>query len=85
MTTEGRRRGRRPGVPNKPRDHALTYSIAEAARLSGASEATAYTSAKLYLAGDKGAMPAVRIGRLIRVPKAAFARWMGEPQKGPLV
>lgn len=47
-----------------------TYSVEEAAQILGVGRAAAYTAVRL------GQLPAVRIGRLVRIPKRALERWL---------
>src|ERR1700730_6926124 len=49
-------------------DECLTYSIPHAGKLLGYSRNTAYDAAK------RGELPTIRLGRKIRVPKAALQR-----------
>ena len=49
-------------------DERLTYSIPHAGKLLGYSRNTAYDAAK------RGELPTIRLGRKIRVPKAALQR-----------
>lgn len=48
----------------------LTLTIPEAARLLGISRAAAYEGVR------RSEIPAVRIGRRLLVPRAAFERWL---------
>jgi excisionase family DNA binding protein len=51
-------------------------TVAEAARRLHISRTAAYQLARQWLDSDgAGGIPAVRIGRSIRVPAAAFERW----------
>jgi excisionase family DNA binding protein len=49
------------------------YTIEEAAELLRISRNSAYTAAK------NGDLPTVRIGNLLRVPKAVIDRMLGDP------
>jgi excisionase family DNA binding protein len=56
----------------------LTYTLPEAGEMLGLSRNAAYDAAK------RGDLPVIRIGKLMRVPKAAFHRMLegagaGEP------
>lgn len=46
------------------------YTVDEVARLLGVGRAAAYTAVRL------GQLPAVRVGRLVRIPRRAFERWL---------
>lgn len=50
----------------------LVYNVPEAGALLGLSRNAAYAAAK------SGALPTIKVGRLIRVPKAAFHRMLEE-------
>jgi excisionase family DNA binding protein len=52
------------------RTDALVYSVEEAGRLLGLSRATAYAMCKA------GAIPTLRFGRAVRVPKVAMERML---------
>ena len=53
----------------------LTLSVPEAGRLIGLKKRAA------YLAAERGDLPVVRFGRLVRVPRAALMRILeGTPQ-----
>jgi excisionase family DNA binding protein len=49
------------------------YTVEEAARLLRISRNSAYTAAR------NGDLPTVRIGNLLRVPKAVIDRMLGDP------
>lgn len=49
----------------------LVYTVPEAGRLLGLSRNTAYDAAK------RGEIPTIRMGRLLRVPKAALHKLLG--------
>ena len=49
-------------------DECLTYSVPYAGKLLGLSRNTAYEAAR------RGEIPTIRLGRKIRVPKAALQR-----------
>jgi excisionase family DNA binding protein len=55
----------------------LTYSIPQAGKLLGYSRNTAYEAAK------RGQLPTIRLGRKIRVPKAALQRLLDSADGGP--
>jgi excisionase family DNA binding protein len=48
----------------------LTYTVAEVAKLLGISRATAYEQA------NSGALPSIKMGRRILIPKMAFERFL---------
>lgn len=50
-----------------------TISVEEAGRLLGVSRNTAYECVK------SGHLPVIRLGRKIRVPRAALEKMLGEP------
>ena len=52
----------------------LTYSISEAGEMAGLSRNGAYAAA------DRGEIPTIRFGRLLRVPAAAWDRILSEGQ-----
>jgi len=52
------------------RREVLVYSVEDAGRLLGLSRATAYAMCK------SGAIPTVRFGRAVRVPRAALERML---------
>jgi excisionase family DNA binding protein len=49
-----------------PEDKRLVYDVVEAGEMLGLTRNAAYQAAK------RGDIPTIRIGKLIRVPKAAF-------------
>jgi excisionase family DNA binding protein len=51
----------------------LVYTVQEAGRLLGLTKNAAYEAAK------RNDFPTIKIGRLIRVPKAAFHRILDQP------
>lgn len=57
---------------HKKSGNCLTYSIQEIAEMLGIHLITAYNLAK------QQGFPAIRIGRRIVVPKAAFERWLDQ-------
>jgi excisionase family DNA binding protein len=62
-----------------PTDNRLVYTVPEAGDMLG------LTSNNSYLAAKRGAIPTIRIGKLIRVPKAAFHRMLEQasaPEEG---
>ena len=69
---------RYPRYGGRDVDHeCLTYSIPQAGRLLGYSRNTAYEAAK------RGELPTIRLGRKIRVPKAALQRLLDSADAGP--
>lgn len=54
----------------------LTVGIEEAARILGYSRNTAYAAAK------RGELPTIRLGRKLRVPRAALLRMLNAPTDG---
>lgn len=56
----------------KSDERALTYLVPEAGALLGLSRAAAYSAAK------RGEIPVIRIGKLLRVPRAALHRMLEE-------
>lgn len=62
-----------PGQGTESADR-RTLTVEEAGRQLGISRNSAYEAAK------RGEIPTIRIGRLILVPIAAFARLLDEPQ-----
>jgi hypothetical protein len=57
-------------------DLGVFLTVPEVARRLRISRTAAYQLARLWLEGDTGeGIPAVRIGRSIRVPAAAFEQW----------
>jgi excisionase family DNA binding protein len=56
-------------------DARLVYEVPEAGALLGLSRNAAYEAAK------RGDFPTIRLGKLIRVPKAAFHRLFDIPVK----
>lgn len=58
-------------MPNQE-DESLTLTIPEAAKLLRISRATAYEAART------GALPVLRFGRVLRVPKFGLQRLLGE-------
>lgn len=57
--------------PKKPLSGRLVYTVPEAGRLLGLGRNAAYEAAR------RGAIPTIRLGRLLRVPKAALHRLVG--------
>ena len=53
---------------NRENDERLVYEVPEAGALLGLSKNASYEAAK------RGDFPTIKLGRLIRVPKAAFHR-----------
>lgn len=51
----------------------LTISVEDAGRILGYSRNTAYEAVK------SGELPVIRLGRKIRVPRAALEKMLGEP------
>ena len=51
--------------------------VGEAAAVLRVSRSTAYTYAKQFeLTGGREGLPVIRVGRSLRVPKAALRRWI---------
>jgi excisionase family DNA binding protein len=65
--------------PKKPLSDRLVYTVPEAGRLLGLGRNAAYQAAKL------GAIPTLKLGRLLRVPKAALHRLVGGEVPGPRI
>jgi excisionase family DNA binding protein len=57
------------------KDERLVYNVQEAGTLLGLTKNAAYEAAK------RGDFPTIKIGRLIRVPKAAFHAMIDSPVK----
>src|SRR5262245_22604122 len=65
-------------MANFPNDDRLVYSVEEAAEILGIGRNTAYNSI------NSGEIPSVRIGRSIRVPKAALQELLEKmPEEKP--
>lgn len=62
-------------MTRKSDDECLVYSVEEAGRMLGLTKNGAYVAAK------RSDFPTIRIGRLIRVPKAAFHAMLEGTQK----
>ncbi|WP_082649748.1 helix-turn-helix domain-containing protein [Bradyrhizobium lablabi] len=58
-------------------DSRLVYSVPEAGAMLGLTRNNAYKAA------ERGELPTIRIGKLIRVPKAAFHRMLEQAGVGP--
>jgi excisionase family DNA binding protein len=58
------------GEPTPPSDEALLMRAEEVARTLGLSRS------KIYQMMSGGALPTVRVGRAVRVPKAALRDWV---------
>jgi excisionase family DNA binding protein len=56
-------------------DKSLVYEVPEAGALLGLGKNASYEAAK------RGDIPTIRIGKLLKVPKAAFHRLLEEPAK----
>jgi excisionase family DNA binding protein len=56
----------------------LTVSVEEAGRILGCSRNSAYEAAR------RGELPTIRLGRKIRVPKAALERLLDRPIEGAM-
>jgi excisionase family DNA binding protein len=56
---------------NQNESERLTFTVEEAARMLGISRAVAYAHAR-----DR-TIPAIRVGKRLLVPKAAFERFLG--------
>jgi excisionase family DNA binding protein len=63
--------------PKKPVSDRLVYTIGEAARLLGLGRNAAYQAAA------RGELPTIKLGRLLRVPKAALHRLVGGEVPSP--
>jgi len=59
----------------KSNDASLVYDVPEAGALLGLTRNGSYEAAK------RGDIPTIRIGGLIKVPKAAFHRMLDQPAK----
>ena len=57
-------------VPVEAHDKRLVYEVPEAGEMLGLTRNASYEAAK------RGDIPTIRIGKLIRVPKAAFHRML---------
>lgn len=58
-------------------DYPDLLHVHEAAGVLPVSRSSAYTYAKQYeLSGGREGIPVIRIGRTLRVPKAALRRWI---------
>jgi excisionase family DNA binding protein len=64
-------------VVENNRDLRLVYDVPEAGALLGLSKNASYEAAK------RGDFPTIKLGRLIRVPKAALHRLLDIPTKEP--
>jgi excisionase family DNA binding protein len=62
-------------VSNQEIDARLVYQVPEAGALLGLSRNASYEAAK------RGDFPTIKLGKLIRVPKAAFHRFLDTPTK----
>ena len=60
-------------MTKKDQDFRLVYEVPEAGALLGLSKNASYEAAK------RGDFPTIRLGKLIRVPKAAFHRLLDIP------
>jgi excisionase family DNA binding protein len=58
-----------------PAKELLTYEVPEAGALMGLSRNGSYDAA------NRGEIPTIKIGRLLKVPKAAFHRMLENPAK----
>jgi hypothetical protein len=58
---------------NKGHDPRLVYEVPEAGAMLGLSKNASYEAAK------RGDFPTIRLGKLIKVPKAAFHRLLDIP------
>ena len=59
-----------------PSSDRLTYTVKEAASVVGIGRTAAYEAVRT------GALPSIRIGRRILIPKAALDRWLSTPRPG---
>jgi excisionase family DNA binding protein len=57
-------------VPAAAEDERLVYGVPEAGRMLGLTRNASYEASK------RGDIPTIRIGKLIRVPKAAFHKML---------
>jgi excisionase family DNA binding protein len=64
-------------VVENNRDLRLVYDVPEAGALLGLSKNASYEAAK------RGDFPTIKLGKLIRVPKAALHRLLDIPTKEP--
>ena len=64
-------------MSNQNGDGRLVYQVPEAGALLGLSRNASYEAAK------RGDFPTIRLGKLIRVPKAAFHRLFDAPTRQP--
>jgi hypothetical protein len=60
---------------NQSGDKPLTYSVPQAGRMAGLSRNSAYAAA------DRGEIPTVSFGRLLRVPAAAWDQILREGRR----
>jgi excisionase family DNA binding protein len=65
-------------IPAEAEDGRLVYKVPEAGRMLGLTRNGSYEAAK------RGDIPIIRIGKLIRVPKAAFHRMLDQAGIRPL-
>jgi excisionase family DNA binding protein len=64
-------------MSNGHKDESLIYKVPEAGALLGLSRNASYEAAK------RRDFPTIKLGKLIRVPKAAFHRLFDTPAKTP--
>ena len=72
------------GVPvdDRPPDF---LTVEEAGAVLRLSRGKAYELAREFLAtGGASGMPVIRLGRQLRVPRALFERWIGDPITWPI-
>jgi excisionase family DNA binding protein len=62
-------------VSNQENDAKLVYTVPQAGAMLDLSRNASYEAAK------RGDFPTIKLGRLIRVPKAAFHRLLNNPTK----
>ena len=60
-------------MAKKSNPELLTYEVPEAGALMGLSRNGSYDAA------NRGEIPTIKIGRLLKVPKAAFHRMLEQP------
>jgi excisionase family DNA binding protein len=65
-------------VSDQENDARLVYQVPEAGALLGLSRNASYEAAK------RGDFPTIKLGKLIRVPKAAFHRLLDSPTNNKL-
>jgi excisionase family DNA binding protein len=73
--------------PQQPGDGWPDFLIVEqAAAILRIGRTAAYALAGRYIATDgKEGMPAIRVGKQLRVPRTALERWLGGPLTPPVI